>query len=187
MEESFEELLALHCAPTLAGMKAASLVSVDKGKYGDVAALLHSYVPQLLCRDVFVEIFTEDARRALLFLYRPQALRSILRQAQSRALLEEFGYQADVPLDAQLARLKARLRQSGTFPHEIGIFLGYPHEDVRGFICHGGRMAECDGYWKVYTDAARAKALFAKYTACCEACRRFLCGGGTLRQWLAAI
>lgn len=186
MEKAFEELLALHCAPTLAGLKAASLVSVGKQKYGDAAALLRAYAPSLTSRGVFVETLAEDARRALLFLYRKQALEEALRQAKSRALLSEFGYETSGSLEGQIARLKARMRESAEFPHEIGLFLGYPCDDVRGFIRYGGRAAKCEGYWKVYADAARATALFARYAACCENCRRYLCGGGTLRQWIAA-
>lgn len=187
MEEAFEALLALHCAPTLAGMKAASLVSVSKKKYGDVDTLLRAYAPWLLCRGIFTERLVEDEERALLFLYQRQALEHILQQAQSRLLLEEFGYDATGPLEGQIAHLKARVRENVEFPHEIGLFLGYPYEDVRGFILYGGRAAKCGGYWKVYTDAARATEMFARYRDCCERCRRYLCGGGTLRQWLAVI
>ena len=39
------------------------------------------------------------------------------------------------------------------FPHEIGIFLGYPLADVAGFIRNKGRNCKCIGTWKVYGDA----------------------------------
>ena len=36
------------------------------------------------------------------------------------------------------------------FPHEMGLLLGYPIEDVRGFIEHNGCGCLYSGYWKVY-------------------------------------
>jgi hypothetical protein len=43
------------------------------------------------------------------------------------------------------------------FPHEIGIFLGYPPEDVTAFIENDGKNYACRTHWKVYhePDAAR--------------------------------
>lgn len=54
------------------------------------------------------------------------------------------------------------------FPHEIGIFLGYPLEDVKGFIENSGRHFKICGQWKVYSDTKRAEKLFAKYAECSD-------------------
>ena len=56
-----------------------------------------------------------------------------------------------------------RLQRFEAFPHEIGLFLSYPPEDVRGFIEHKGHESKCDGCWKVYGDAERAKKTFRTY------------------------
>ena len=62
-----------------------------------------------------------------------------------------------------VAALRRRLAQSGQFPHEIGLFLGYPPCDVLGFLHDAGRHSKLSGYWQVYGDAQAALALFAKY------------------------
>ena len=62
-----------------------------------------------------------------------------------------------------LLQLRRRLAQSGQFPHEIGLFLGYPPCDVLGFLHDAGRHSKLSGYWQVYGDAQAALALFAKY------------------------
>lgn len=49
------------------------------------------------------------------------------------------------------------------FPHEIGVFLGYPMEDVIGFIENNDKNCLCTGYWKVYSNPERAKNLFRYY------------------------
>lgn len=66
-----------------------------------------------------------------------------------------------------------RLQQFGAFPHEIGLFLSYPPEDVRGFIEHRGHESKCDGCWKVYGDAERATKTFRIYKKCTDCyCRQ---------------
>ncbi len=58
-----------------------------------------------------------------------------------------------------------RMRGREDFPHEIGLFLGYPPEDVYGFI-HARLGAKCCGCWKVYGDVDAARRTFAKYRKC---------------------
>ena len=71
-----------------------------------------------------------------------------------------------------LETLGRRLNQ-GDFPHEVGLFLGYPPEDVEGFRLHRGRDYKLAGCWKVYSDVERARQCFRRYGLCRAAlCRR---------------
>ena len=63
--------------------------------------------------------------RALLYLFRPARLQQDLDQPGARSLLARYGYRAFQAEEA-LAQLQTRLREQGGFPHEIGLFLGYP-------------------------------------------------------------
>lgn len=49
-----------------------------------------------------------------------------------------------------IRNLRIRINSSKTFPHEIGLFLGYPVEDVKGFIENKGENCVKCGAWKVY-------------------------------------
>ena len=49
------------------------------------------------------------------------------------------------------------------FPHEMGILLGYPIEDVLGFMEQKGKNYLYSGYWKVYRDVSAKKKIFAQY------------------------
>ncbi len=49
------------------------------------------------------------------------------------------------------------------FPHEIGMFLGYPVADIRGFIENEGRKYLMIGYWKVYSNLSQARMIFKEY------------------------
>lgn len=52
-----------------------------------------------------------------------------------------------------------------SFPHEIGVFLGYAIEDVLGFIKYKGKHALYTGYWKVYDKLPQKKKLFDQIKA----------------------
>jgi len=67
-----------------------------------------------------------------------------------------------------VARLVCRFRESSEFPHEVGLFLSYPPEDVKGFINHCAGGFKCAGLWKVYGDEEKARSLFEKYRKCTE-------------------
>ena len=68
---AFEELLCLHCAPTFAGMKAASLISFQKAEYEDFDALMASYMPCFHCVGLQVYRLSDSEDRALVLIYRP--------------------------------------------------------------------------------------------------------------------
>lgn len=48
-----------------------------------------------------------------------------------------------------VSQLVRRLRRQEDFPHEVGLFLSYPPEDVAGFIANNARRCKCAGLWKV--------------------------------------
>ena len=76
------------------------------------------------------------------------------------------GYNIDSSLDEMIARLKERFFHKTEFPHEIGLFLGYPIEDVKGFRKFGGSDCKMCGYWKVYDDVEQARRIFDSYDKC---------------------
>lgn len=65
--------------------------------------------------------------------------------------------------------LAATLSESCAFPHEIGFFLGYPFDDVIGFIENKGENCLCTGCWKVYSRQRDAQACFCCYKTCTSA------------------
>ena len=85
-----------------------------------------------------------------------------------------------------MAELICRLRREGAFPHEIGLFLGYPPDDVRGFMDHRDVGCKCVGTWKVYGDAAAAQKAFARYRRCTEIYGRCYSRGRSMEQMIVA-
>ena len=83
-------------------------------------------------------------------------------------MLQAYGYPCDERLDVCLAHLRLRMQFQKSFPHEIGLFLGYPVADVVGFITHKGQDFCYSGYWKVYANERETRALFDRYAHCTE-------------------
>lgn len=96
-----------------------------------------------------------------------------------RSFLEPLGYDCS-DADRCVARLGEKIRagrDSAEFPHEVGVFLGYPLEDVEGFIHHKEEGCKCIGCWRVYGDEKRARRVFRRYQSCTRAyLRSWECG-----------
>ena len=82
-------------------------------------------------------------------LYRPAALQRDLDSDAAAKLLAGAGYPCG-SCGGCVAALVRRMRSSAEFPHEVGLFLSYPPEDVKGFIENRAANAKCTGVWKVY-------------------------------------
>ena len=88
--------------------------------------------------------------------------------------------------DELLDQLAERLCCKGDFPHEIGVFLGYPLADVIGFIQNRGKNFTACGYWKVYTDPTAAQAEFDRYKKCERIYARCYYNGTPIRRLTVA-
>ena len=102
------------------------------------------------------------------------------------SFLSRYGYRC-FHADAALDRLRKRLDQTTEFPHEIGLFLGYPLGDVKGFIQNSGKNSKCCGSWKVYCNESETEKLFEKFQKCrLVYCRLFLEGRSVIQLTVAA-
>ena len=181
-----EEILIRQGAPTLAGIKTGSLFPCPcedhEALIADIRQLNRRLVPKGLCLLPIRFL----AGQALLYLYRPAVLRRDLRDARAPELLRQAGYE-DESCARCVARHACRFRESGEFPHEVGLFLSYPPEDVKGFIDHRANDFKCAGLWKVYGDEAKAQALFAKFKKCTEIYCALWQTGSKLEQLAVAV
>lgn len=166
-ESLFESVLIKHAAPTLAGMKVASLFNYSFQKRQDVMTELKSVNERINARGVYVEVLLWRETSVLIYAYRPKHLQKDLNQSGTRDLLEKYGY-ADCDVKNCISRLKKRLYDYDCFPHEIGVFLGYPLEDVKGFIENEGKNCKSCGMWKVYCNEGEKQKLFDKFKRCKE-------------------
>ena len=181
-----EELVIRQAAPTLAGIKTGSLFPCpceDKAALlAEVRAFNRRYQARGLC--LLPLRFTKG--KALLYLYRPAALQRDLDSDAAAKLLAGAGYPCG-SCGGCVAALVRRMRSSAEFPHEVGLFLSYPPEDVKGFIDHRANNFKCAGLWKVYGDEEKARSLFEKYRKCTEIYCTLWQSGLKLEQLAVAV
>lgn len=161
-----EMMLIKHCAPTLAGIKTANIFNCRYESEEQLKRELRRLNCKLRRKGIRVVPLKKTPERVLIYAYRPSKLREDLNRAEAVAILSPLGYEHGCPARS-ITRLVARLRECEEFPHEIGLFLGYPPEDVRGFM-EDTRKCKLIGYWKVYGDAQAAAKLFARYKKCTD-------------------
>lgn len=165
VQMSLEKYLIEYCAPTLASLKTANMFSLIVTDEQEFMIQLDAVNRWLEEKGLLLAELCRRKNRALLYVCRRSHLQRDLEREDIRAFLTNYGYE-NMTVDTSLERLKNRFKESEDFPHEIGVFLGYPLEDVVGFIQNEGKNCKCSGIWKVYSDELEAKKLFARFLRC---------------------
>lgn len=157
----FEKTLAFHTAPTLMGLKCSNLISVSLTE-DSIAPYRTEFERRSGTK---MKVLCQCRGKQLILVYRERELKKLLAQPQIMRFLRQYGYFDAMTLDEKLHHLAGRI-SCESFPHEIGIFLGYPLADVQGFIRNQGKNCLLCGCWKVYSDPDSARQTFAEYTKC---------------------
>lgn len=178
-ERYLTRLLAEHGMPVLLHIKPASTIMAYKKQMGDSSVFtsgLQKIAEEFDCR---ISVLYENNALLFLMLYQPEKLRTTLKLDKNRQFLCKYGYQIwQDSIDACIYTLSGRYRrykeQGEGFPHEIGILLGYPIEDVEGFIKNKGENYLFRGCWKVYGNVEQAKKMFEQIRFAREIGKKFL-------------
>ena len=189
-----DQFIVEHCSPTLAGLKTGNLFSVRiSGKeksYREIRELNKTLTKYGL-RAIPVRCTDE---MTLVYVYRPEYLSRDLSDPEAVEILRKMGYlndagngaytSAGLPVHPEkcLVRLVKRLQENDGFSHEIGLFLGYPPVDVKGFMENPRQGVKCVGFWKVYGDKEQAERTFSRYRKCTETYKREISSGKSLEQ-----
>ena len=181
------EIIVRHCAPTLAGLKVGNLFSYryqdDHDAY-ELMKMLAEQNRQLNPKGVYLVLVKLRGGIALVYVYRRRQLEALLAKGSVRTFLRGYGYHRfDIP--SCLAVLKKRLLRED-FPHDIGVFLGYPLLDIQAFIENKGANCPCVGCWKAYTNLNEAKKKFRRFKQCTELyCQQYFNGTDITRLTVA--
>lgn len=174
--------LMLECSEVLAGAKPANLLSLvnrtrpcgrnlyqlwQRHKGGLAARLGVLAIKELQTRQ----------RAQLLLCYNPGHLERHLAHAGIRALLHKSGYDSDASCEVLLNELCRRIGENDRFPHEIGLFIGYPAKDVAAFMGMVNLPFTCQGPWKIYGDPEHSLVLADQYRCCRQRMNALLASG----------
>lgn len=181
-----EEMIVRHCSPTLAGMKTANMFSCTFADTNEMRESIRCLNRLLGKKGLRIVPLKYEHNRALIYFYRPTHLSRDLRHDTAYRLLNERGYKTETA-ECCILQLIKRLKENDDFPHEIGLFLGYPPEDVCGFIENEAKDCKCVGCWKVYGDEETAKKTFAKYKKCTEVYCAQVAKGKSIERLTVAV
>ena len=191
----FEQELIEHCSPTLASIKAASLFTYTYKSLKELHVRVTYWDSKMKRKGITFDILSENVgvNKALIYVYRRADLEKILNRDEIRSFLLNHGYLIDdneivggVNCENIILQLKKKFEKLNQFPHEIGIFLGYPIGDVKGFIENHGCNCKCTGYWKVYCNEEEATKTFRKYKKCRDIYMNLWISGRSVMQLTVA-
>lgn len=175
-DQLIQALLA-QAAPVLMGQKPAALFTLSEQEARELRAAAEK-------KDGLLRVKTmrRCGKRVQILLYHVTLLEQALQCPRVRRLLTRTGYPEGGSLSDLLKHLHARICTCEEFPHEVGLFLGYPVKDVLGFMVYGGAHCKMCGTWKVYSDVDLARARFASYHDCTQCLEQFVVNGGNLME-----
>jgi hypothetical protein len=155
--DRYHYILSKSAAPTLKYLKPASLVCLPKSlRIDDI---------RLKAEGLELTLLYKCSQNEAVLIFNRQMLQKIIDDGEVKAFLAEYSYPVEQSLDLNIEHLKRRLQgffEGNGFAHEVGLFLGYPLEDVRDFIKNDKRHYFC-GYWKVFNNPTRAQKIMDLY------------------------
>lgn len=172
-------LLASTCAPVIKNLTCANTLTCKYGSFKHI-------VKQLKNTDLDVYCLYGDFKKEVLIVYRKDLL--IKHLEDSIDYLNEFeyySYDLNYVLDKLSTRFKDFYLGNSEFPHELGIFLNYPIEDIKGFILNDGKNSLLTKYWKVYSNINKAKETFKKFDEAFELSLRQIVDGYKISEIVA--
>ena len=182
----FEQSLIFHCSPTLASLKMASLFSFDYQTEEELMENLTYWNEEMREKGISLILMRKKKQNALIYVYRRSRLEVTLKEQEIRRFLQDYGY-GEMGVEQSLEHLRERLQRQNGFPHEIGVFLGYPLEDVVGFIRNKGKDFLISGLWKVYGNRDESVKTCGKFKKCTEVYVRMWTSGRSVRQLTVSV
>ena len=198
---AFSEVLVRMAGAVIAGVKPAAIFTLPMRAYaagkwrqlsrGALDEALRAYAEALPAYGVELSVPYRTDRRVYLLVWRPEDLGCMLADPTRLSILREQGY-CGADRRELLVELRRRLvdyylavdaGKRIEFPHEIGVFLGYPAQDVRGFMA--GEKATCRGAWHAYGDEQTARRRFRMLEMHERRCRNRFAAGEPLHALFA--
>jgi len=158
-ENSVELRLIIQNAAVLKGKRISGMLFLNDKELARISMKLHN-------TNISLIILCTCKKRHWVMVYRAKELEEHLRSKEVSDYLREFGYRRD-DFISNLIRLHQRMNsfynKMKEFPHEVGVFLGYPICDIKGFLENKGERYLHSGYWKIYGNLEETRKKFLSY------------------------
>ncbi len=177
--------ITYHLAPLLIASKPAELLTFTTAIKKDMLETWDQIKDRLYPYVTVQEIVRNKASVSVLF-YAADRLSSILQIPENQHFLRALGYCGETDQDTAIRTLKQKWIV-GPFPHEIGLFLGFPLDDVADFIYFPDKKPLLTGYWKVYHAPEKARRIFQEYNEARYAYIRYMLDGNKSEGFLKCM
>ncbi len=159
-----KEIMIEHGAPTLAGIKTGNIFSLEF-ESEDCKTEIREINMVLTKKGLRLIPVQKTNKKMMVYLYRPDYLERDLSAPEAEEILADKGYPCG-DTACCIAELVRHLAADEEFPHEIGLFLGYPPSDVKGFMKSSCDGVKCTGCWKAYSNENEARRTFERFDRC---------------------
>ncbi len=166
VSEDLEFQIIHSCAPVLVGIKPAGMFAVSRDQYPYLTRNVRVLNKKLNSSGLYFLIICRCSAHELLFVYNKSKVNQILKDCNIQSYLLTKGYEQPFTVEKSIFQLQSAFFLREGFPHEVGIFLGYPLADVIGFEKNKGKNFKCCGFWKVYGNISDAYNRFFSYSKC---------------------
>lgn len=176
-----EKMIITHCSPTLAFIKTGNLFTLKFENKIKFKNEIQSIQEKVKNTGVKLKLLNIKETTALVYVYRKTLLTKELQNQKVKDFLKTYGYE-NCELEYVLNKLDERIQLNNDFPHEIGVFLGYPLEDVKAFIKNKGKNYNHCGYWKVYVNTHESLKKFELFDKCRNVYQKMWKNGRSISQ-----
>ncbi len=161
-EEYIKNFLIYNTSLVIAKVKPAATITFKKNNrdlYNNWCSMGKAFIKSIGLD--FIELRESDDSIVVL-IYNQSLLEKYIGKEGNKEFLVGIGYSENGTIVEYLNVLTNRYKEYNC-PHELGIFLGIPINDVKDFMnCNDKKCLLC-GYWKVYNDCISAKRIFQYY------------------------
>lgn len=184
--EHIENFLVYHTALVIAKVKPAVTITLGKRKIERINAWNKYGRKFLNSIDLKCIELRETKNSIILLVYDEELLEKEINTRDHIEFLKNLGYSQELNINEYVRFLKIRYEKYHC-PHELGVFLGIPIEDVKDFMkCTDKKCLLC-GYWKVYNNKDDAEKIFTKYDKIKDFTMKSMLNGSLSRDLILSI
>ena len=160
--ECIEKFLLYNASLVISEAKPSATITLKKGK-DSIYDKWIKYGKDFLGNINIKHIDLRECDNALIILiYDEEQLKKYIFREENKAFLMKLGYYEEEKIDSYMEKLKERYNEFKC-PHELGVFLGFPIDDVKDFMeCTKKKCLAC-GYWMGFDNYNTAKKIFNTY------------------------
>lgn len=160
--ECIEKFLIYNASLVISGAKPSATITLKKNTDNIFNKWMKYGREFLKAIDLDYIELREGENSLIILVYNRVFLSNHIFKEENKRFLMKIGYEAKEDINRYIEKLKERYDKYKC-PHELGVFLGFPIDDVKDFMeCSDKRCLRC-GYWLVYNDVEKAKMVFNHY------------------------